>query len=53
MEHQDSLWVKVYDGEGNEAKLIFEGTPREWQNYMKTHGWDAPKESLSQKPEAD
>ena len=49
----DTIWVKVYDGEGGAAKLIFEGTPREWQNYMTTRGWDTPKESPSQKPEDD
>ena len=53
MEQQDTLWVKVYNGEGDDAKLIFEGTPREWQNYMKTHGWDTPKETPSEKSQDD
>ncbi len=49
----DTIWVKVYDGEGDDAKLIFEGTPREWQNYMTTRGWNTPKESQSQRAEDD
>ncbi len=53
MENQDTLWVKVYDGEGDEAKLIFEGTPREWEIFRNTHHWGVPRDSLSQKAEDD
>ena len=50
MEHQDTLWVKVYDGEGDDdAKLIFEGTAREWEIFRTTHHWGVPKETLSDK----
>ncbi len=40
----DTTWVKVYDGEGHDAKLIFEETAREWQNYMTARGWCPPAE---------
>jgi len=53
MEDQDTLWVKVFDGEGDDAKLIFEGTTRQWEIFRKTHDWGVPREIPSQKPEAD
>ncbi len=53
MEHQDTLWVKVYDGEGDGAKLIFEGTAGEWEIFRNTHHWGVPKEIANQKPEDD
>ena len=48
MEHQDTLWVKVYDGEGDGAKLIFEGTAGEWEIFRNTHHWGVPKEIANQ-----
>jgi len=49
----DTLWVKVYDGEGDEAKLIFEGTARQWEIFRTTHNWDAPKGTQPKKTEKD
>ncbi len=49
----DTLLVKVYDGEGDSAKLIFEGTAREWEIFRTTHNWGVLKESPSQKTEDD
>jgi hypothetical protein len=53
MDDQDTLWVKVYDGEGDSAKLIFEGTPREWEIFRTTHNWAVPKEMPSEKAKGD
>jgi len=53
MEYQDALWVKVYDGEGDHAKLIFEGTAQQWEIFRTTRVWGDPKESLSQKTQDD
>jgi hypothetical protein len=36
----ENLWVKVYDGEGDDAKLIFEGTVRQWEIFRKSRRWD-------------
>ncbi len=49
----DTLCVKVYDGEGDEAKLIFEGTARQWEIFKTTHHWRIPKEKPSEKAEED
>jgi hypothetical protein len=49
----DTLWVKVYIGEGDNAELFFEGTDREWEIFRKTHHWGLPKEIASQKLEDD
>jgi hypothetical protein len=49
----DTLLVKVYDGEGDDAKLIFEGTAREWEIFRNTHHWGMPRDSRSQKTEDD
>jgi len=49
----DTLWVKVYNGEGDNAKLIFEGTAREWEIFRTTHHWGVPKEAPSKKTEDD
>jgi len=43
----DTLWIKVYDGEGDDAELIFEGTTRQWEIYRKTRGWDVSMEPLT------
>ena len=51
MENQDTLWVKVHDGEGDDAKLIFEGTARQWEIFRTTHHWGIPKEKPSEKAE--
>lgn len=40
MEDQDTIWVKVYDGEGDDAKLIFEGTVSQWEIFSATRHWD-------------
>ncbi len=53
MDNQDTLLVKVYDGEGDSAKLIFEGTAREWEIFRETHDWGVPKEKSSQKTHDD
>ncbi len=50
---QDTLWVEVYDGEGDDAKLIFEGTARQWEIFRTTHRWGIPKEKPSEKAEDD
>ncbi|MBI5248172.1 MAG: hypothetical protein HY912_01645 [Desulfomonile tiedjei] len=47
----DTIWVKVYDGEGDDAKLIFEGTSREWDIFRTTHHWGVQKEKPSKKTE--
>ncbi len=52
-DERDTLWVKVFDGEGDDAKLIFEGTARQWEIFRTTHDWDAPKEKSSRKTEKD
>jgi hypothetical protein len=49
----DTIWVKVYDGEGDAAKLIFEGTARQWEIFRTTHDWDAPKGIPPKKTEED
>ncbi len=48
---QDTLWIEVYDGEGDDAKLIFEGTARQWEIFRTTHHWGIPKEIPSEKAE--
>jgi len=54
MEHQDTLWVKVFDGEvDDDAKLIFEGTAREWEIFRSTHHWGVPEETTSDKTQDD
>ena len=50
---KDTLWVKVYDGEGDDVNLIFEGTARQWEVFRTTHNWDAPKGTPSKKAEDD
>jgi hypothetical protein len=52
-DERDTLWVKVYDGEGDNAKLIFEGTARQWEIFRTTHNWDAPKGTPPKKTEKD
>lgn len=52
-DERDALWVKVYDGEGDEAKLIFEGTARQWEIFRTTHNWGDPKGTPPQKTEKD
>lgn len=49
----DTLLLKVYDGEGDDAKLIFEGTARQWEIFRTTHNWDAPKGTPPKKVEDD
>ena len=49
----DTLWVKVYDGEGDDAILIFEGTARQWEIFRTTHHRGIPKEKSSEKAEDD
>ncbi len=49
----DALWIQVYDGEGDEAKLIFEGTARQWEIFRTTHHGGVPTEKPSEKAEDD
>jgi hypothetical protein len=53
VDKRETLWVKVYDGEGDAAKLIFEGTARQWEIFKTTHKWDAPKGTPSKQTEDD
>lgn len=48
---KDTLWVKVYDREGDDAKRIFEGTARQWEIFRTTNNWDAPKGISAKKTE--
>ncbi|MGB6068023.1 MAG: hypothetical protein WBG50_24720 [Desulfomonilaceae bacterium] len=50
---RDTLWVKVYDGEGDAATLIFEGTAHEWEIFRTTHHWSVPNQKPPQKAEDD
>jgi len=54
MENHETLWVKVYDGEGDDAKLIFEGTVSQWEIFRKSRRWDIiPKAATPQKTGED
>ena len=49
MENHETVWIKVYDGEGDDAKLIFEGKLDQWEIFRTIQGWDiVPKQKVPQ-----